>query len=248
MSSPARAASAQPFSVRSTSTHPVNKFSAFHSLSPWRSRISVESPMTAILSRGGSVVLVDQVRKRLQVLQRLAPRHPPLPLFLDRRPKTQLQQRIEVRVDGFQYLAEHSVDLVGGHRAQRHPADQIDVADVVERVGDAVQTAVSFEQEPVYALVVFVRLAADERLDAHRMLTDGQDGVRLESALPRQLDDDAGKTAACPFVGGANEAVLLAGVLDELPNSGTQARTPRRIENRRPLRRAVTSGSRWRAW
>ena len=55
------------------------------------------------------------------------------PLFLDRRPETQLQQRVEVGVDGLEHLAEHPVDLVGGHRVQRHPADKVDVADVVER-------------------------------------------------------------------------------------------------------------------
>ncbi len=39
-SSPPRTASS-PFSLRSTSTHPVNRFFAFHSLSPWRRRISL---------------------------------------------------------------------------------------------------------------------------------------------------------------------------------------------------------------
>src|SRR5699024_5395642 len=38
-SSPARAPSARPLSVRVTSTHPVNRFFWFHSLSPWRSRM-----------------------------------------------------------------------------------------------------------------------------------------------------------------------------------------------------------------
>ena len=38
---PPRVASASPFAVRFTSTQPVNRFSAFHSLSPWRSRIRV---------------------------------------------------------------------------------------------------------------------------------------------------------------------------------------------------------------
>ena len=36
-----RTASARPFSVRSTSTQPVKRFLAFHSLSPWRSRTRV---------------------------------------------------------------------------------------------------------------------------------------------------------------------------------------------------------------
>src|SRR5215218_9885177 len=40
-SSPPRRASASPLAVRSTSTQPVKRFFAFHSLSPWRSRTSV---------------------------------------------------------------------------------------------------------------------------------------------------------------------------------------------------------------
>ena len=40
-SSPPRTASFSPFSVRFTSTQPVNRFFAFHSLSPWRRRISL---------------------------------------------------------------------------------------------------------------------------------------------------------------------------------------------------------------
>src|SRR6478735_606628 len=40
ISSPARAPSARPLSLRGTSTHPVKRFLAFHSLSPWRSRTS----------------------------------------------------------------------------------------------------------------------------------------------------------------------------------------------------------------
>src|SRR3954468_7015452 len=41
MSRPASAASCRPRSVRSTSVHPVNRFSLFHVLSPWRSRTTV---------------------------------------------------------------------------------------------------------------------------------------------------------------------------------------------------------------
>src|ERR1051325_6028819 len=40
-SSPPRTASFSPFSLRLTSTQPVNRFFAFHSLSPWRRRISL---------------------------------------------------------------------------------------------------------------------------------------------------------------------------------------------------------------
>ena len=64
------AASAAPFSDRSTSTQPVNRFLAFHSLSPWRSSTRVPVAVTgAILpdrSGDGSV--------RLGVLDRSAAR------------------------------------------------------------------------------------------------------------------------------------------------------------------------------
>src|SRR5665647_1477997 len=39
---PPRRASARPLSVRSTSTQPVKRFLAFHSLSPWRRSMSVK--------------------------------------------------------------------------------------------------------------------------------------------------------------------------------------------------------------
>src|SRR5690348_6088290 len=109
-SSPLRTASVRPFSVSPTSTQPVKRFSEFHSLSPWRSSTSVAvSPMRVSLSRthsaiGSVIVVVDQVGEGLQILQRLTARHPPLPLFLDRRTKTQLQQRIEVRIHRFEHL------------------------------------------------------------------------------------------------------------------------------------------------
>ncbi|CAM5633753.1 hypothetical protein SVIOM342S_04451 [Streptomyces violaceorubidus] len=40
-SSPPRVTSFSPFGVRLTSTQPVNRFFSFHSLSPWRRRISL---------------------------------------------------------------------------------------------------------------------------------------------------------------------------------------------------------------
>ena len=40
-SAPPSTASVSPFSVRATSTQPVNRFFAFQSLSPWRSSTSV---------------------------------------------------------------------------------------------------------------------------------------------------------------------------------------------------------------
>src|SRR3954454_16187938 len=51
--SPPATASPRPFSVRGTSTQPVNRFFAFQSLSPWRSRISVRGASPMAGSGGG---------------------------------------------------------------------------------------------------------------------------------------------------------------------------------------------------
>src|SRR6185437_16829049 len=45
ISSPERTASRSPRGDKGTSTHPVNRFLAFHSLSPWRSRTRVPTLM-----------------------------------------------------------------------------------------------------------------------------------------------------------------------------------------------------------
>ena len=50
---PPRTASSRPFSVSATSTQPVNRFLAFHSLSPWRSRMSVWVMVTPRARRRG---------------------------------------------------------------------------------------------------------------------------------------------------------------------------------------------------
>ena len=94
-------------------------------------------------------------------------------------------------------------------------------------------------------LVVLVGLAADERLDAHRVLTDRQDRVGLEASFAGQFDDDAGQSAVGALVEGVGEMVFLEGVHDRpldgvvgsLPQRITHARTPRRLENRRAVRR-----------
>src|SRR5882757_8852237 len=163
-----------------------------------------------------AVLIVYQMLERPQVLQRLAARDPPLPFLLDRGPKTQLQQRIEVLIDGLEHLAEYAVDLVGSDGVQGHPADEVDVANVVQGVGDAVEPAVALEQELVEPLEVLVGLAADERLDAHRVLADGQGGDGDQTPLPRQLDDQPGQAAPRAVVVAVDEVLFLEDVFDDL--------------------------------
>ncbi len=158
--------------------------------------------------------------------------------LLDRRPKTQLQQRIKVRIHGFEHLPEHPVDLVGVDRGQRHPADQVDVAHVVQRVGHPIEPAVALEQEPVDALVVLVGLAADERLHAHRMLADAQDGVGLELAFAGQFHDQPRRPAVRARMLRVAQLAGLQRPLDQrlhVLRSG-HAPTPRRGVQRRGLR------------
>src|SRR5882757_1148276 len=173
-----------------------------------------------------AVLIVYQMLERPQVLQGLAARDPPLPFLLDRGPKTQLQQRIEVLIDGLEHLAEYAVDLVGRDGVQGHPADEVDVANVVQGVGDAVEPAVALEQELVDALEVLVGLAADERLDAHRVLADGQDRVGLQPPLPRQFDDQPGQAAPYALVVAVGQVVFLEGVLDDLLDARAHVSAP----------------------
>src|SRR5688572_11981044 len=95
-SSPPSLACSSPSSVRSTSTHPVNRFFLFQSLSPWRSRISVAG-MRQILSYGGAPLLLGcgEPRERLEVGRRLPALLPPGPLAPDRAGEAELQQRVE---------------------------------------------------------------------------------------------------------------------------------------------------------
>ena len=86
----------------------------------------------------------------------------------------------------FEDLAEHPVDFIGGDRLQRHAAHQVDVAGVVQGVGDPVEAAVALEHELVDAHLVLVGLAADERLHPHRVLADGQQRVGGQPALTGQ--------------------------------------------------------------
>ena len=190
----------------------------------------------------------------LQVLQRFAARHPPRPLLADGGGEAEFEQGVEVVVRRLHHLTEDAVEFIGVDHVERHPADEVDVADVVQRVGHPVEPAVALEQKPVNALEVLVRLAADERLHAHRVLADAQQGVGGQFAFARQFDDDAWQTAVGARIPGEVQAVLDQGILDEpldarggLPGRDlaavliAHARTPRRSVQRRPCRRAVTS-------
>ena len=121
-------------------------------------------------------------------------------------------------VDGLRAPGRGSRSISSGVTdVQRHPADQVDVAEVVERVGDAVQLAVAPQQVPVDPLEVLVGPAADERLDAHGVLADGQDRVGLQPALAGQLDDDARRGAVGTLVEGVLEVAFLERGLDDAP-------------------------------
>jgi hypothetical protein len=93
--------------------------------------------------------------------------------------------------------------------------------------------------------VVLVGLAADERLDAHRVFADREDRVGGQPALAGQRDHDTGQSAVRAFVQGVVQPVLDERVLDDLLDAFGHARTPRRIEKRLPPRRVVAS---WRGW
>src|ERR1700760_2503301 len=121
--------------------------------------------ITRTAQRSPVVGTGHQVRERPQVGQRLAARFPPGPLAADRRREPQLEEGVEVAVAGLEDLPEDAVELVVVHRVQADPADQVDVAHVVERVVHAVEPGVALQQPAVDALVVLVRAPADERLD-----------------------------------------------------------------------------------
>src|SRR5690606_32748310 len=110
-SSPARMPSARPLSVSGTSTHPVNRFFWFHSLSPWRrsTRLYVMRSFwhagarrfrvrlivgTQVGERPDEFVVIarDQVLERREVAGRLAAGDPPRPLALHAREEPQRQE------------------------------------------------------------------------------------------------------------------------------------------------------------
>ena len=126
--------------------------------------------------------------ERLQVAQRLPALDPPVPLAADRGAEADLQHGVEVVVGVAEHRAEDAVELLGGHRGVRQPAGQVDVADVVDGVRDAVHAGVVLQQEGPQLLAVLVGLAADERLHPQRVLADAEPAHRLELLGAGQVD------------------------------------------------------------
>ena len=110
--------------------------------------------------------------------------------------------------------------------SQRDPADQVDVAEVVEGVREAEQPAVAPQQVAVDLLEVLVGLAADERLDAHGVVADGEDRVGDQPALAGHLDDDARRGAVGALVERVVELGFLEGGLDDVEGRIVGCRAP----------------------
>src|SRR6185437_13467136 len=100
-----------------------------------------------------------------QVGHALAALDPPVVFPADRRGKADHEGLVEVLVGVAEHAAEQPVDLIRRDRGERQPADQVDVADRVEREVHTEHPAAAFEQVPVELGVVLIRLAAEERLD-----------------------------------------------------------------------------------
>ena len=101
-----------------------------------------------------------------------------------------LEDDVEIVVGGLEHLTQHAVELLLGHRDERHPADEVDVAVVVQRVRHLVQPTIAAQEVLVDLLEVLVRVAAHERLDAHALLVHREMAGGLEPLLPRQLHDE----------------------------------------------------------
>ena len=114
----------------------------------------------------------------------------PGPFALDGGVETDLEQNVEVAVGGFEDLPEEAIDLVSGDRVGGDAADEIDVADVVEGVRDAVDAPVTFEQVFVHLLEVLVGTPAHEGLHPQPVLLGGEQHRGLELLLTGQLEDE----------------------------------------------------------
>src|SRR6266545_1286307 len=182
--SPPARASFSPFSDRSTSTHPVNRPSAFHTLSPCRSSTSFAMQLSLLAARR-----VGEVREGPQVGKALPAFHPPVPFALDRRFEPDLEGAVEVVVGVRQHAAEDAVDLLRRHRRQRQPAHQMHVASVVQGEVDGVEPAVLLQQPAVELGVVLIRPAAEEGLDVQGLIADDQPRHRRQLVTARQLDE-----------------------------------------------------------
>src|SRR6478735_12564605 len=75
-----------------------------------------------------------QMREGVEVAGRLAALRPPGVLLADRAREAQLQQRVEGAVRRLQDRPQQPVELRGGDDRERQPADEIDVAELVDGV------------------------------------------------------------------------------------------------------------------
>ena len=86
------------------------------------------------------------------------------------------------------------------------------------------------------------------------MFTNAEQGVGAQFTLAGQFDDQTGQSAVGAVMAGIRQPVFDQGVLDDLPDPGLgltrvrHARTPRRIIQRRPLRRESMSRAALRWW
>ena len=127
-----------PWSDRSTSTQPVNRFFAFQSLSPWRSSTSVSTVMRRRLACAGcpgrsgwqsagvlagrrSPVRVRRWAKASRLRSRLPPLDPPGPLLLHRLEEAERQQLVESAVGRVEDDPEHAVEVRRRHRRPAAP-------------------------------------------------------------------------------------------------------------------------------
>ena len=137
-----------------------------------------------------AVALLEPAAERLEVAGGLAAALAPLPLLADRGGEAELEDRVERLVGVGQHRAEQPVDLVGGDRAQRQPAVEVDVADRVDGERDAEHLQVPLQQPAVDPLVVLVGLAGHEGVHPERVLADVEAARRGELLLPGQLDGE----------------------------------------------------------
>ncbi|BBZ25582.1 hypothetical protein MHIB_40000 [Mycolicibacter hiberniae] len=90
--------------------------------------------------------------------------------------------------------------------------------------------------------MILVGIAADERLDPHRVLSHAEDGVGLELALAGQFHDQARQPTVRARGRGVGQLRRPQGGLDELLDFvAVHARAPRRIGQRRARRAEVST-------
>src|ERR1035437_6669222 len=137
--------------------------------------------LPATLECAAGVRFRHEMRERLEVAQRLAARGAPRPLPSDRGGEAELEQGVEVAVGSLENLTQNSVELIGGDVLACDPAHQVDVADLVDCVGDPEQPPVATQQKRVHVLVVLINVPADKGLHPHTVRTHRQHagGVQL---------------------------------------------------------------------